>query len=546
MPGGDLGATIEVVDRKYTAFGAASDYIAFEGQEALCESGAGTGKTFSLLQKANLTARQYPGSRQLFARQTRKSMNISVLPDWRDLVLWRGHPAVSRTASLDHQDTYRYPNGSTIDILGLEQIDRILSAQYDRIYVFQAEETTVDAWEKMITRLRWGKTPYHQITADVNPAGEFHWLNIRGDEYKCFDEECANIARIPGADAPYRQCEDCGGRMRKIMNRFRYRHEDNPRWFNHQTREWTDEGRTYVSKALGALRGVRRERLLFHRWVAEEGVILEEFDQSRHMITGELEHNKETKKVYLHALEWDEPVEMKWFTAGVDWGFWPDPGIISVWGYDDSKPEPRAFRVAEVYRTRWQLDQWADVAHDLWKEFDIRFFACDPSRPDSINAFNQRIGKARGRGAPAIAIKADNDWESGIDLIRWGLRDPHDQTVRTYFLRDALRYGRDPELAKAGRPVCTEQEVHSYTYLKTEDNRPNKEKADPSCDEHGIDAWRYNAKLNWRRDLRRREQKPKWDPNTYGAMYQKMLKRKDKETRSKRSSFPKWKMGWGA
>jgi phage terminase large subunit len=519
----------EIVDRRYVAYGAASDFMAYKGLEALCESGAGTGKSFSLMQKANWTARAYPDCRQLFARQTRKSLNISILPDWRNNVLFRAHPACSRTASLEHQDCYRYPNGATIDVLGLENIERVLSAQYDRIYIFQAEETSVDVWEKLITRLRYGKTPYHQIVADVNPAGEFHWLNIRGDEYRCSNPDCKDITRIPDSTDPRRECSQCGGVMTKTMQRFRYRHEDNPRWFDHETREWTEEGIFYVGQALGALKGVRRERLLHHRWVSEEGIILEEYEPEIHMISGELEHNTNINKTYLHVLEWEEPVELQYFTAGVDWGYWPDPGVISVWGYDNHKPEPRAFRVAEVYRTHWQLEEWADCAEALWREFRIRFFACDPSRPDCIQALNTRMGGKSGRGAPAVAIKADNAWESGIDLIRWGLRDPLTKEVHTYFLRDALRHGRDEELARAGRPVCTEQEIHSYVYLKTDDGRPNKEQADPVCDEHGIDAWRYNAKLNWKRNFSRKPPKQEWAPNSYGALFDKMMKKKKME-----------------
>ena len=515
-----------VIDRRYTAYGAASDFMAWGGLEALCESGAGTGKSFSLMQKANWVARQCPGSRQLFARQTRKSLNISILPDWRENILFPGHPASSRTASLEHQDVYRYPNGATIDVLGLENIERVLSAQYDRIYIFQAEEVTIDVWEKLISRLRYGKTPYHQIVADVNPAGEFHWLNIRGDEYVCSDDECGDNVRIPGSEEMTRRCDHCGSTMTKRMRRFRYRHEDNPRWYDHEDHAWTEEGVFYVGQALGALKGVRRERLLHHRWVSEEGTILEEYDPTLHMVSGELEKDKTSNKSYLHLLEKKDPIELKYFTAGVDWGFWPDPGVISVWGYDANTPEPHAYRVAEVYRTRWQLEEWADCAEDLWQEFDIRFFACDPSRPDCIDAFNTRMGGRSGRGVPSIAIKADNAWESGIDLIRWGLRDPLTQEIHTFFLRDALRHGRDEELARAGRPVCTEQEILSYVYLKTDDGRPNKEQADPVCDEHGIDAWRYNAKLNWKRNYGKRERVAELGGDTYGALFKRMRERK--------------------
>ena len=182
----------ETIQRKRTFYGAAAEYFSFEGLEALCDSGAGTGKSFAVMCKADYTARQYKMSRQLFSRQTRKSMNDSILPDWRERVLFEGHTAISTTASKEHQDTYTYPNGSVIVLAGLENIDRILSAQYDRINIFQAEETSLESWEKLISRLRNGRTPYHQITADVNPASEFHWINQR-----FLDDRQGSISRIP-------------------------------------------------------------------------------------------------------------------------------------------------------------------------------------------------------------------------------------------------------------------------------------------------------------------------------------------------------------
>jgi phage terminase large subunit len=442
---GDTSLIEEVVDRSYTAHGAAADYFDFPGLEALCESGAGTGKSYSLMRKADYVARKHPMSRQLFARQTRKSMNDSILPDWREKVLWMGHPAISKTASIAYQDIYRYPNGSTIALAGLEDIDRILSAQFDRIYIFQAEETSLESWEKLISRLRNGRTDYHQITADVNPASEFHWLNIR------FQDE------------------------HEHRRRFHYRHQDNPLWFDREKEEWTEDGLMYIKNVLGSLTGIRRERLLYHRWVAEEGVIFEEYDPNQHLISGELEYSKPHGRWHLHVKGWQDPVNIAYFTAGVDWGWHPDPGVISVWGYDSPRWHPgiRRFRVAEIYKTRWQKEEWADAAVDLWSKYDIRFFSCDRSNPEAINLFNLRIGSRLGREAPAIAVRCPvlggghrSEITNAIDVMREGLKNPTSGHVRTYFLRDALCEGRDESLAKAGRPTCTEQEIHSWVYQK--------------------------------------------------------------------------------
>jgi hypothetical protein len=210
--------------------------------------------------------------------------------------------------------------------------------------------------------------------------------------------------------------------------------------------------------------------------------------------------------------------------------------------------------VAEIYKTRWQKEEWADAAVDLWSKYDIRFFSCDRSNPEAINLFNLRIGSRLGREAPAIAVRCPvlggghrSEITNAIDVMREGLKNPTSGHVRTYFLRDALCEGRDESLAKAGRPTCTEQEIHSWVYQKNEDGRPNQEKPDDTCDDHGIDAWRYDEVLNFVHGFGKKgTRQKKWDPGTYGARWDEILKNrwnaKWKETkmrwRSKRTRPP--------
>ena len=105
----------EVIERRrLLKAGSPSDYFQCEKREVLCEGTTRSAKTFSVMLKVNNTARMYPGSRQVICRQTRKSLNESVLKDWRSEVLWQGHEAISPTASKEHQDLYVYKNGSEV------------------------------------------------------------------------------------------------------------------------------------------------------------------------------------------------------------------------------------------------------------------------------------------------------------------------------------------------------------------------------------------------------------------------------------------------
>lgn len=486
--------------------GHAAAYFRCTDREVLNESGARTGKTHSELVKAWFTAETYPGSRQLFVRETRKSMTETVLPDWETKVLGVGHPAIGKRRR-NNRDSYDFPNGSIVVLHGLDDPENILSGEFDRIYVFQAEQLpTSDKWDALLSRLSGSATPYCQITGDANPGKANHWIIKRAEEVICMS--CGATVEQGRPD-----CHRCGSLELGRMAHFAFRHTDNPLWFDWQTQTWTQRAHEYLTYTLGRSRGVRRKRLLLHQWVSEEGQVLEEYDPEVHRISGRLEQNQDSSWT-LHVTSpgwevgakdskgnpdpWREArVHLDWFGAGADWGFQPDPGVLQVWGYDRLG---RRFRVVEVYKTGQQMDWWAGVAHTLWKEFRMRYIAVDPSCPALRDAFNRRI--AMDHSGPAIAISADNTIRrqnpdlAGIDLMRWGLRDPKG-VVRTYLLKDALRYGLDIDLQDAGRTTSTEDEIPEWVFERKKSTDQVTDRPDRDCDDHGLDCWRYEAGEGW-------------------------------------------------
>lgn len=482
----------DVIDREIELQGNGAAFFDCRDQEVLCESGAGTGKSFSLMVKANWTAREYPECRQLFLRQTRKSLTESILPDWEHEILWPGHPAIHGTASREHRDSYRYPNGSIIVLGGCDKIDRILSSKWDRIYIFQCEEVTLETWEKLISRLRAFQTPYHQIIADVNPAPPTHWL-------------ARKFGRSKGAWHPN---ED------KAV--FSYRHDDNPLLYDADTGQRTPKGEIYIEKTLNALTGVRRERLLKHRWVAAEGMVWEDYDPEVHLITGEIKKREQDETLWLHVVGWDEPVKLEWFMGSMDIGF-EEPGCFQVWGVDRHNC---MYRVAEVYRRHWDNGQWADAICDLHSEFRMRAISCDHD-PAFIKLLNDRISGPGGNEMHRIARPADKTRDkgekAGIDQVRVRMKRGKDGKRGIYLMRDALRCGADPELMAEARPVCTEQEIPGYVYRVMEDGKPYREEPEPTCIDHGCDALRYAAVWIWKRDFTVTPEPEGYKPGTYGA-----------------------------
>lgn len=203
---------------------------------------AGTGKSRACLERLHELIKDQPNSRALIVRKTRTSLTNSALVTYEDKVL-ENNPAVIGNVHRENRSIYRYPHGGEVVIGGLDKPSRIMSTEYDVIYVQEAIELTDNDWEALVTRLRNSVLPVQQLLADTNPDHPHHWLKKR--------------------------CES--GTTRYIESH----HEDNPLLF--RDGQWTAIGQAYIAKLEG-LTGVRKERLRFGRWVQAEGAIYDNFD----------------------------------------------------------------------------------------------------------------------------------------------------------------------------------------------------------------------------------------------------------------------------
>ena len=67
-------------------------------------------------------------------------------------------------------------------------------------------------------------------------------------------------------------------------------------------------------------------------------------------------------------------------------------------------------------------------------------------------------------------------------------------------------------------PCCTEEEFPGFVWLKQADGKPVKEKPDPACPDHGLDAMRYAAMFAWNKDLSLPEPAPSFPQCSYGGV----------------------------
>ena len=427
-----MTAVIEMT-HTYKPRGTAQRLFSLRAPEVLVSGPAGTGKSRSCLEKLHLAALLNPRMHGLIVRKTAVSLTSSALKTWREHVApesllagdveWYG-------GSSQEPAQYRYSNGSTISVAGMDKASKIMSTEFDMIYVQEATELDQEDWQSLLTRLRNGRMSFQQIIADCNPSYPTHWLKKRCDS------------------------------GRTIM--LNARHEENPVYFN-DAMELTPQGDNYLQK-LDSLTGVTKERLYEGKWVAAEGMIFDDFKQDVHVL-----------KNFTIPYDWPR----YW---AIDFGF-TNPFVLQCWAVD---PDDRLYLYREIYQTRKTVDQHAKAIlaevldhKDKWIEPKPRAIICDHDAEDRAT-LRQELGLETVPAVKAVQL--------GIQAVQRRLRLADDHKPRIYLLENS-RVGLDGQLKEKNKPTCLVEEIPGYIW----DPSPNLSRAEEPLKEndHGCDAMRY-------------------------------------------------------
>lgn len=448
--------------------------------ERLVEGPANTGKSCGIGAILFELATTYAGLRILVVRKTRASLTESFLTTWEQDILADGD-VMTEGASRAFRHAYTFENGSQMVIAGLDQPTRHYSAQYDIVYVQEATEITLDEYERFYRMLRnWkGGIPFQLLVCDCNPDSEEHWLH-----------------KLSSGPAP---------RIRTLLSR----HKHNPALWDSATKTWTPRGNASIT-ILSKLTGVRGRRLFKGEWCSAAGAVWENFDRAIHLIDAPRNEKGEIDYSMLGVT---------WFYATIDWGF-SSPGCMQVWGVDGDK---RVYRVAEWYTSGKLLDWWTSRAVEAAQEFrPMRAIVADSADANAIETLNVRLANVENRPPVVPCDKVNRDPSSkmgalaGLDLVRERFNRDVTGKAHIYLVRDASRV-RDDTLMDSNQPCSTEQEIPSYVYLLDDEGRPQGERVDPECVDHGCDAMRYGATWVWRRDLAPIHPAPTDKPGTIGS-----------------------------
>jgi len=411
-------------------YGAAREFWAYKGTEAILEGPYETGKTFAALTKLHALLCKYPNSRALMVRKTYKSLVQSAVVTYETKVL-PFKPDDQRSQIIkyggEHPDFYLYPNGSRLIVGGLDKAGKVLSAEYDFIYVNQAEELSLDDWEKLIGRAtgRAGNAPYTQVLADCNPDVPTHWI-----------------------------------KNRKEIRLFQQRHEHNPRLYNQQTGEITEHGEKTM-KVLDSLTGLRYKRGRKGLWVSAEGQVYDNFDPETHVID-----------------PFEIPAEWARYRV-IDFGY-TNPFVCQWWARDH---DGRFYLYREIYMTHRTVKVHAAQIRKLSAGESYVATIADHDAEDRATLTENGIK----------TIAAKKEISRGIQKVEDRLKKQGDGKPGIYIFRECL-VEADRELYREypgdTQPVCTEQEFGSYVWPDGKDGRPNKE-VPVDAYNHGMDCVRY-------------------------------------------------------
>lgn len=361
---------IDPACKVYQPRGGAKALFPCRNIEILVEGPAGTGKSRGVLEKLVRWLLKCPRSRVLITRKTRASMTQSILVTLEEKVL-PDNPElypVTTNQMRQNRSSYRFPNGSELVVGGLDKPARIMSTEYDMIAVFEANETSESDCEMLLTRLRNGRMPYHQLILDSNPDAPGHWINRRAN----------------------------AGTMTRLLSR----HADNP--VLHDGADWTKFGREYLS-TLDRLTGARRARLLDGRWAGSEGLVYDGFDRSVHVVSAMPAGWRSWRKF-----------------RSIDFGF-VNPFTCQWWAVDG---DGRMYLYREIYHTRRLVEDHARQIVELSRGEDIEATVADHDAEDRATLERHGVetipaDKAIRSGIDAVAVRLKDAGDGRRRLYLW-------------------------------------------------------------------------------------------------------------------------------
>lgn len=406
-----------------------------------------TGKTFLALQKLHALMMTFPNARALMVRKSYKALIPSALASYYNKVL--PIPPGNRNCPVDvygggKPDWITYPNDSRIILGGLDNPEKVLSSEYDYIFVPQAEELTLHDWEQLKSRNtgRAGNVPYPQMIGDCNPDVPTHWILNR-----------------------------------PALTVFHFKHTDNPTLYKRNSRNelvLDDEGQLVKTEqgdrtmaVLESLSGVRYKRGFLGLWVGAEGQVYEDFDQQIHVLDN-IEPRPEWRKFRVFDFGYNHPFVCQFWALDHD-------DVLYLW--------------KEIYMSRRTVRQHVEGVggmpgiRQLSYGHDFEANICDWDAEDRAT-LEEMLG--------ITTIAADKRISTGIEAVQHRLKLQGNNRPKIMFSRNAL-HEVDDDLKMNYKPTMTIEEFPSYVWrnMKEGTEETSKDEKPVKQADHGMDDVKY-------------------------------------------------------
>lgn len=404
-------------------YGQNAKFFECRDADAALFGAAGTGKTMVAMWRLCWLAMTFPRTRWGIIRKTRSSQTESNLVTLENDVMGADSPILMKRPMMRKtRDSYDFPNGSCIMPFGLDQHEKLFSSQVNGYHIVEATELSEDDFQSLKRALRnpfsgsakingLPITPFTQITMDLNPTYEHHWINRRIKE---------------GA-----------------LTAFRSRHEDNPYLYDQIKKCWTESGVDYLQRHLGPLTGFMRKRLLEGIWATAEGLVYDEFDPAVHILPADFHIPKDWPRYW-----------------AIDWGY-VDPLVLQFFAKDG---DGRLYLYREFYKSGMLVE---DVAK--WCELEL-IHGREP-RPKTVVCDHDPENKGTFEKHCSVSLElAEKNRTINPQTVKARLRIQPDGRPRLFVLKGSLCHAPDTKLKD--KPHHWAQEVVSYQWDPKKPDEP--------------------------------------------------------------------------
>lgn len=416
------------------------------------------GKSWIGCLKAYVYACRYEGARVALCREERSTMDTSTLQTLREEIV---PAAVWARFWNEGKSALILPNGSQINVFGLDKPERALGARYGLIVVDQAEQIDFEQFQIIASCCMQVGMPFHQVLLLFNPAHPQHWA------YQRFQPDAGDGLR-----------RDAEGRVfARVV---------------HVTPEDLLEYLTDITRfRFDSYEGVFRLRYRLGLWVAFEGLVFRGFDPAVHVAKRPEEWarwggNPPPSWPRQRGLDWgvNNPSTCVWIATDPDGNDW----VYRQWGRTGHIPSD----VAAVVN-RLEAEELTALRNGVETEDEAR--ALKPYL-DTLNLEGSWSdhelgwrGELERNGVWTNA--AEKDIHQCIAAIEFQLRVGLSGVPRLRICDDSL-VEPDPTLVAERRPSCLQEEMVRYMRRDWKEGQADSKRELPfDRDNHWIDSLGY-------------------------------------------------------